>query len=75
MIARGGKVHNKPPRVEFGQGTAPTQPVFMETKACKASTTPASVPPLVQVPFLILGFLLKQVLMWEGVMWTERSLA
>lgn len=60
---RGGKVYTKLPRAEFGQDTAPTQPVFMETTACNASTTPASILPVVQVPFLMLDFLLKQVLM------------
>lgn len=67
MIARGGKVYSNPRRAQFGQGTAPTQPDFMESNACNASTAPASAPPLVQEPFLMLGFLLKHALMWEGV--------
>lgn len=68
MTARGEKRMTNHP-VKSGQGMAPTQPVFMETKACKASTTP--VPPSVQAPFLTLDFLLKQALMWEGMMRME----
>jgi len=32
MIVRGGKVPAKPPRAEFGQRTAPTQPALRRPK-------------------------------------------
>lgn len=69
-MQEGGKVLSKHPK-SFGQGTGPTQLVFVEPKARSASTTPVSAPPGVQVAFLTLGFLLKQVLMWEEVLWME----